>query len=70
MYRAAGTSNDWSHGAVGIPYCYLIELRSRKHKFMLPCEEIEETGNEILNCLIALMEFVDKTPLEENLKTV
>ncbi|KAJ0174575.1 hypothetical protein K1T71_009683 [Dendrolimus kikuchii] len=59
MYRAAGTSNDWSHGAAGIPYCYLIELRSKKHKFKLPKEEIEETGKEILNCITDLMEFVD-----------
>ncbi|XP_059052557.1 carboxypeptidase A2-like [Achroia grisella] len=59
MYGAAGTSNDWSYGAVGIPYCYLIELRSKQHKFKLPNEEIKETANEILNCVKALMEFVD-----------
>ncbi|CAH2229956.1 jg14028 [Pararge aegeria aegeria] len=59
MYGAAGTSNDWSYGVAGIPYCYLIELRSKKHKFMLPKDEIEETGNEILNCVKALMEFLD-----------
>ncbi|XP_023937150.2 carboxypeptidase B-like [Bicyclus anynana] len=59
MYGAAGTSNDWSYGVAGIPYCYLIELRSKKHKFMLPKDEIEETGNEILNCVKALMEFID-----------
>ncbi|CAB3234166.1 unnamed protein product [Arctia plantaginis] len=64
MYQASGTSNDWSHGEVGIPFCYLIELRSKKHKFKVPKEEIAETGLEILNCVIALMEFVDnyKTP--------
>lgn len=28
----------------------------------MPCEEIEETGNEILNCLFALLEFVDTYP--------
>lgn len=60
MYGAAGTSNDWSYGAAGIPYCYLIELRSKKHKFKLPKEEIQETGNEILNCVMALMEFIDE----------
>ncbi|XP_026321189.1 carboxypeptidase B-like isoform X1 [Hyposmocoma kahamanoa] len=65
MYRASGTSNDWSHAVVGIPYCYLIELRSRKHRFKLPSAEIEETGNEILNCVFALMEFVDSYPKEK-----
>ncbi|XP_075980753.1 uncharacterized protein LOC142979607 [Anticarsia gemmatalis] len=69
MYPASGTSNDWSHGEVGIPFCYLIELRSRKHKFKLPKEEIAETGAEILSCVIALMEFIDnyKNPKTENL---
>ncbi|CAK1555695.1 unnamed protein product [Leptosia nina] len=60
MYGAAGTSNDWCYGAAGIPYCYLIELRSKKHKFKLPEEEIQETGKEILSCVKALMEFIDE----------
>lgn len=59
MYDAAGTSNDWSYGAAQIPYCYLIELRSKKHKFTLPKEEIQETGAEILNCVSDLMDFID-----------
>ncbi|KAG6445100.1 hypothetical protein O3G_MSEX003729 [Manduca sexta] len=59
MYGAAGTSNDWSYGAAEIPYCYLIELRSKQHKFKLPRQEIEETGKEILSCVKTLMEFVD-----------
>ncbi|KAH9630248.1 hypothetical protein HF086_012433 [Spodoptera exigua] len=59
MYGAGGTSNDFAHGAAGIPYCYLIELRSKKHKFKLPKEQIQDTGNEIYNCVQALMEFVD-----------
>ncbi|CAG9788791.1 unnamed protein product [Diatraea saccharalis] len=28
MYGASGTSNDFSYGVAGIPYCYLIELRT------------------------------------------
>lgn len=59
MYGASGTSNDWSYGVAGIPYCYLLELRSKKHRFKVPSEEIEETGKEILSSVIALMEFVD-----------
>ncbi|KAJ2945705.1 hypothetical protein O0L34_g547 [Tuta absoluta] len=66
MYRASGTSNDWCYSAVGIPYCYLIELRSKKHRFKLPEAEINETGAEVLNCLLALMKFVDTYPLEQN----
>ncbi|XP_062530636.1 uncharacterized protein LOC101735349 [Bombyx mori] len=67
MYGAAGTSNDWSYGELGIPYCYLIELRSKKHKFRLPKEEINETSNEIWNSIKALMEFVDDTDSQEKI---
>ncbi|KAL4711506.1 hypothetical protein ACJJTC_000522 [Scirpophaga incertulas] len=49
MYGASGTSNDFSYGAAKIPFCYLIELQSKEHKFKVPNEKIEETGNEILN---------------------
>nr|XP_026495764.1 uncharacterized protein LOC113400423 [Vanessa tameamea] len=59
MYGASGTSNDWSYGKAGIPYCYLIELTSKKHRFRLPKEEIEETGRAILNCVKALMDHID-----------
>ncbi|KAJ8715138.1 hypothetical protein PYW08_005119 [Mythimna loreyi] len=59
MYASAGTSSDFAHGAAGIPFCYLIELRSKAHKFKLPKEEIEDTGREILNSVIALMQFID-----------
>lgn len=59
MYGAAGTSNDWSYAVCDIPICYLIELRSKRHKFKLPREEIEVTGKEILSCVKALMGYVD-----------
>ncbi|KAI8439559.1 hypothetical protein MSG28_013299 [Choristoneura fumiferana] len=49
-------SNDWSYGAAKIPFCYLLELRSKKHRFKVPQEEIEETGNEILKGVMALMD--------------
>ncbi|KAI8439569.1 hypothetical protein MSG28_013299 [Choristoneura fumiferana] len=58
MYGASGTSNDWSYGAAKIPFCYLLELRSKKHRFKVPQEEIEETGNEILKGVMALMERI------------
>ncbi|XP_068618068.1 carboxypeptidase B-like [Battus philenor] len=62
MYGASGTSTDWSYGSAHIPFCYLIELRSKQYKFNLPKEEIQETCNEILNCVKALMKFVDNHP--------
>ncbi|CAK1587072.1 unnamed protein product [Parnassius mnemosyne] len=66
MYGASGTSTDWSYGSAHIPFTYLIELRSKQHKFLLPKEEIQETCNEILNCIKALMEFVDNYPIDKN----
>lgn len=68
MYGASGTSNDWSYGEAKIPFCYLLELRSKKHRFKVPQEEIEETGNEILKGVMALMEFVDTVPLRKSSK--
>ncbi|XP_073962123.1 carboxypeptidase B-like [Choristoneura fumiferana] len=68
MYGASGTSNDWSYGAAKIPFCYLLELRSKKHRFKVPQEEIEETGNEILKGVMALMEFVDTIPIRQSSK--
>ncbi|XP_063625628.1 uncharacterized protein LOC134797337 [Cydia splendana] len=66
MYGAAGTSCDWSYGEAKIPFCYLLELRSKKHKFRLPQIEIEETGKEILSAIMALMKFVDNYDLDGN----
>lgn len=62
MYSAAGTSTDWSYGAAKIPFCYLIELCNKKHKFGLPKEEILITCKEILSAVKALVEFIDTIP--------
>ncbi|XP_072945149.1 carboxypeptidase B-like isoform X2 [Epargyreus clarus] len=60
MYYACGTSIDWSYGTAHIPYTYLIELRSKEHKFLLPREEILDCCKEVLNGVKALAEYVDK----------
>ncbi|XP_026495722.1 carboxypeptidase B-like [Vanessa tameamea] len=60
MYFATGTSIDWSYGSARIPFSYLIELRSRQHKFLLPKEEILDCCKEIIQGVKALAEFVDK----------
>ncbi|CAG4956802.1 unnamed protein product [Parnassius apollo] len=59
-YYACGTSTDWSYTMANIPYSYMIELRSRKHKFRLPKDQIIETGKEIWNAVKKLMDFVDE----------
>lgn len=60
MYYASGTSIDWSYGTARIPFTYLIELRSKKDRFLLPKEEIQDCCKEVLNGVKALAEFVDK----------
>ncbi|CAG9564626.1 unnamed protein product [Danaus chrysippus] len=60
MYFATGTSVDWSYGTARIPFSYLIELRSKQHKFLLPKEEILDCCKEIFSGIKALAEFVDK----------
>ncbi|KAM3965857.1 carboxypeptidase B [Aphomia sociella] len=60
MYYACGTSIDWSYGTAHIPFSYLIELRSRQHRFLLPKDEIQDCCKEVLNGVKALANFVDK----------
>ncbi|VVC93995.1 carboxypeptidase B-like isoform X2 [Leptidea sinapis] len=59
MYMAAGTSIDWSYGTAHIPYSYLLELRSKNHKFLLPKSEIKECCQEVLSAVKALAQYVD-----------
>ncbi|KAJ0174573.1 hypothetical protein K1T71_009681 [Dendrolimus kikuchii] len=59
-YFACGTSTDWSYGIAKIPYSFMIELRSRRHKFRLPKDQIIETCVEIWNGVRSLMDYVDQ----------
>ncbi|CAK1587071.1 unnamed protein product [Parnassius mnemosyne] len=60
MYYASGTSTDWSYAVGNIPYSYMVELRGKRHRFLLPKEEIVCTAVEVLCGLTKLMEYVDK----------
>ncbi|CAH0588966.1 unnamed protein product [Chrysodeixis includens] len=60
MYFACGTSIDWSYGTARIPFSYLVELRSKQDRFLLPKEEIIDCCTEVLSGVKALIEFVDK----------
>ncbi|XP_052743548.1 carboxypeptidase B-like [Bicyclus anynana] len=60
MYPASGTSIDWSYGTARIPFSYLIELRSKQHKFLLPKEEILDCCKEVYAGVKALALFVDR----------
>ena len=44
---AAGGSDDWVKGVVGVKYCYTIELRDTgRYGFLLPVQQIIPTGKE------------------------
>lgn len=45
---AAGGSDDYAYGTIGIKYSYTPELRDTgTHGFSLPEDQIESTGEEI-----------------------
>lgn len=60
MYFAAGTSTDWAYGAACIPYAYMVELRGKTHRFILPKEDIIPTAIEVMSGVLRLMKFVDR----------
>ncbi|XP_041982515.1 uncharacterized protein LOC121735680 [Aricia agestis] len=68
-YEACGTSIDWSYAMAKIPYSYMIELRSKKHRFKLPNDQIEDNCKEIWNAVKSLMNFVDKNK-DENINSI
>ncbi|XP_048481564.1 uncharacterized protein LOC105380091 [Plutella xylostella] len=59
MYFASGTSVDWSYAVAGIPYSYMIELRDKHNRFLLPKNEILLTCSEIWHGIDKLLEYVD-----------
>ncbi|XP_013148138.1 PREDICTED: carboxypeptidase B-like [Papilio polytes] len=60
MYYASGTSTDWSYAVANIPYSYMVELRGKRHRFLLPKEEIVCTSIEVLCGVSKLMEYIEK----------
>lgn len=60
MYYACGTSVDWSYASANIVYSYMVELRGKRHRFLLPKDEIIPTATEAFNGVLKLMDFVDR----------
>lgn len=47
LYPASGGFHDWTKGALGVKYSYVVELRDRgQYGFTLPASQIIETGQE------------------------
>lgn len=66
MYYSSGTSTDWAYAIAKIPYCYMLELRAKKYRFLLPKEEILPTCQESLNGVMALIKFSEKSREQSN----
>lgn len=62
LYPAAGGSDDWALGALGIPYSYCVELRDKgRYGFALPPNQIKGTGEETYNGVSALAKELFRT---------
>eukprot|EP00116_Pleurobrachia_bachei_P006198 sb/3466460/ len=57
LYPASGDSADWAYHALSISDAYTFELRDTgKHGFVLPPEQIVESGGENVDGLLALID--------------
>ncbi|XP_073228483.1 carboxypeptidase B-like [Porites lutea] len=57
LYKAAGGSEDWTYGSLGVKYSFTVELppRDANPGFILPPSQIITTGEEIFEGLKALV---------------
>lgn len=61
LYPAAGGSDDWAKGTFKTKYSYTLELRDTgRYGFMLPANQITETGDEVLAFMNVLAKAVAK----------
>lgn len=59
LYPAAGASDDWAKGDLGIKYTYTVELRDTgRYGFILPASQIEITSLEALDFVKVVAEKV------------
>ena len=53
---AAGGSEDWTYGKLGVKYSFSVELRDTgRYGFLLPPDQIIPTGEETFEGLKALV---------------
>lgn len=56
LYACSGAADDWLYIKAGIPG-YTIELRDKgRHGFVLPKEQIRQTGEELFAGIVAASE--------------
>ncbi|KAL9959742.1 hypothetical protein ACROYT_G033097 [Oculina patagonica] len=60
LYPAAGGSEDWTYGKLGVEYSFSVELRDEgRYGFLLPANQIIPTGEETFEGLKALVSAMD-----------
>jgi hypothetical protein len=61
IYKASGSSIDWAHSKANVTYPYALELRDKgRWGFMLPPDQIEPSGRELLAGFMAMAEQIEK----------
>ena len=56
---AAGGSEDWTYGELGVKYSFSVELRDKgRYGFLLPANQIIPTGEETFQGLKALVKAI------------
>ena len=58
-----GDATDWTYASLGIIHSYSIELRPTfqdERGFIVPPEQIVESGNEILSGMMEMARFLDE----------
>lgn len=59
MYEASGTSDDWAHGSMGIPYSFTVELPDTgTYGFELAPSYIVSVGQEVVVGLTRMLETI------------
>lgn len=62
LYPAAGGSDDWYKGSLGVKYAYTLEMRDKgNHGFILPASQIIETAREGWEFTQVLAKYVYKS---------
>ncbi|XP_050397540.1 carboxypeptidase B [Patella vulgata] len=63
IYVASGSSADWTYANASIKYSYGVELRDQgQYGFLLPADQIIPSGEETLQGLLTLTQFVQNNP--------
>ncbi|RUS14000.1 hypothetical protein BC937DRAFT_94488 [Endogone sp. FLAS-F59071] len=59
IYEASGSGVDWVYARSGVKYSFAVELRDKgEYGFVLPPEQIIPSGEEVLEAVLTLVEYI------------